>query len=248
MRVLVVEDDRALGVFLGRGLESDGHRVHVVHDGGAAMEDFLSDLPDLTVLDLNLPVHDGMEVLRAIRSHGSEAPVLILTGRPDVETRVCCFDLGADDLMTKPFSLHELRARCRALLRRRRGARLLLCAGDVQLDRVNHTVRRAGQEVALTNKEFSLLEHLLLRRGQSVTRMELLEEVWKVGPAQSTNVVDVYINYLRRKLNDASACPIIRTVRGQGYMIPRQAELTGDLHRASVSPLAPAPMPMNRVN
>lgn len=250
MRIMVAEDDPALGMFLSRGLESDGYRIQIVRDGAAAIEVFFTDVPDLVVLDLNLPVRDGMDVIRALRSGGGETPVLILTGRQEVETRVRCFDLGADDFMTKPFSLHELRARCRALLRRRRGARLLLRAGDLELDRVNHTVRRAGQDVALTNKEFSLLEHLLLHRGQSVTRVELLEAIWKIGPTQSTNIVDVYVNYLRRKLNDGASCPIIRTVRGQGYMIPSHEAFIGSasLSQDSVSCVVPTVGPVARLN
>jgi DNA-binding response OmpR family regulator len=127
--------------------------------------------------------------------------------------------------MIKPFSLHELRARCRALLRRKREARLMLHAGDLELDRLDHTARRDGQAILLTNKEFSLLEHLMLNRGQCVSRVELLDSVWNMEPAQTTNIVDVYVNYLRRKLQDPPPGRLIRTVRGQGYMVPSEAEL-----------------------
>ena len=151
--------------------------------------------------------------------------MLVLTARQEVDTRVRCLDRGADDLMIKPFSLHELRARCRALLRRKREARLLLRAGDLELDRLDHTARRAGQSILLTNKEFALLEHLMLNRGQCVSRVELLDSVWNLEPAQTTNIVDVYVNYLRRKLKDPPPGQLIRTVRGQGYMVPPEAEL-----------------------
>ena len=250
MRILIAEDDLALGMFLRRGLESDGHRIRLVQDGGAAVEMFRSDLPDLTILDLNLPVKDGMQVLSELRVLDAELPVLILTARQEVETRVHCFDLGADDLMTKPFSLHELRARCRALLRRRREARLVLRAGDLEVDRMNHSARRRGQDVPLTNKEFALLEHLLLNRGQSITRVELLESVWKMEPAQTTNIVDVYVNYLRRKLGDPTPGRIIRTVRGQGYMIPAEPELlqTLDMPAAAVSISMPPNLSISKVN
>jgi DNA-binding response OmpR family regulator len=127
--------------------------------------------------------------------------------------------------MVKPFSLHELRARCRALLRRKREARLQLRAGDLELDRLEHTARRKNQSVLLTNKEFALLEHLMLNRGQCVSRVELLESVWNLEPAQTTNIVDVYINYLRRKLKDPAPGHLIRTVRGKGYVVPSEAEL-----------------------
>src|SRR5215472_5594438 len=226
MRVLIAEDDRALGLFLTRGLEADGHRVRVTVDGAAAVNAFREDLPDLTILDLNLPVKDGEHVLEEIRAAEADLPVLVLTGRQEVETRVRCLDRGADDLMTKPFSLHELRARCRALLRRKREARLLLRAGDLELDRMEHAARRAGETIALTNKEFALLEHLMLNRGQCVSRVELLDSVWRMEPAQTTNIVDVYVNYLRRKLKDPAPGRLIRTVRGQGYIVPSEAELS----------------------
>jgi DNA-binding response OmpR family regulator len=206
MRLLIAEDDKALGLFLSRGLEADGHRVHLTYDGAAAVEAFRQEMPDLTILDLNMPV-------------------LVLTARQEVDTRVRCLDRGADDLMIKPFSLHELRARCRALLRRKREARLLLRAGDLELDRLDHTAHRAGQSIVLTNKEFSLLEHLMLNRGQCVTRVELLDSVWNLEPTQTTNIVDVYVNYLRRKLKDPPPGLLIRTVRGQGYMVPPEGDL-----------------------
>jgi len=225
MRLLIAEDDKALGLFLSRGLEADGHRVHLTHDGGAAVEAFRQDLPDLTILDLNMPVKDGEQVLEEVRLVDADLPVLILTARQDVDARVRCLDRGADDLMLKPFSLHELRARCRVLLRRKREAKLILRAGDLELDRMDHTARRGGLAIELTNKEFSLLEHLLLNRGQCVSRVELLESVWNFEPTQTTNIVDVYINYLRRKLKDPAPGRLIRTVRGQGYIVPSDSEL-----------------------
>jgi len=225
MRLLIAEDDKALGLFLSRGLEADGHRVRLTTDGGSAVEAFRQDLPDLTILDLNLPVKDGEEAIREMRAINAELPVLVLTARQDVDTRVRCLDRGADDLMIKPFSLHELRARCRALLRRKREARLELKAGDLELNRLDHSARRAGEPVELTNKEFALLEHLMLNRGQCLSRVDLLDSVWNMEPAQTTNIVDVYVNYLRRKLKDPAPGHLIRTVRGQGYVIPSEAEL-----------------------
>jgi len=222
MRLLIAEDDQALGLFLSRGLEEDGHRVRLVLDGGAAVEAFRQELPDLTILDLNMPVKDGEQVLEEIRMLDADLPVLVLTARQDLDTRVRCLDCGADDLMIKPFSLHELRARCRALLRRKRETRLHLRAGDLELDRLEHSAKRSGRTILLTNKEFALLEHLLLHRGQCVSRVELLDTVWNLEPAQTTNIVDVYINYLRRKLNDPPPGRLIATVRGQGYMVPLQ--------------------------
>ena len=226
MRLLIAEDDRALSQFLCRGLEADGYRVRLAFDGGAAVEAFRQEMPDLTILDLNMPVKDGEQVLEEVRLLNTDLPVLVLTGRQEVDTRVRCLDRGADDLMIKPFSLHELKARCRALLRRKRETRLQLRAGDLELDRLEHTAHRGGEAVVLTNKEFSLLEHLLLNRGQCVSRVELLDSVWNLEPAQTTNIVDVYVNYLRRKLKDPAPGHLIRTVRGRGYIVPSEVELS----------------------
>jgi len=250
MRILIAEDDRALGLFLTRGLEADGHRVRLAHDGGQAVEAFRGDLPDLTILDLNMPVKDGEQVLAEVRAIDTDLPILVLTARQEVDTRVRCLDRGADDLMLKPFSLHELRARCRALLRRKREARLQLRAGDLELDRLDHTARRGGEQIVLTNKEFSLLEHLMLNRGQCVSRVDLLDTVWNLEPAQTTNIVDVYVNYLRRKLKDPPPGQLIHTVRGQGYLVPSEASAarTPSLEVAVISP-APAPaLPVSEIH
>lgn len=227
MRLLIAEDDRALGLFLSRGLEADGHLVRLAHDGAAAVEAFREEMPDLTILDLNLPVMDGEQVLEAVRNLNTDLAVLVLTARQEVDTRVRCLDRGADDLMVKPFSLYELRARCRALLRRKREARLILRAGDLELSRLEHTAMRSGEPIELTNKEFALLEHLMLNRGHCISRVELLDSVWKMEPAQTTNIVDVYVNYLRRKLKDPPPGRLIRTVRGQGYMMPAGSDPVG---------------------
>ncbi len=229
MRLLIAEDDKALALFLSRGLEADGHRTRVVYDGGAAVDAFREDLPDLTILDLNMPVKDGETALAEMRALNADLPVLVLTGRQEVDTRVRCLDRGADDLMVKPFSLHELRARCRALLRRKRDAKLKLRAGDLELDRLDHSARRGADQIVLTNKEFALLEQLMLNRGQCISRVELLDSVWNMEPAQTTNIVDVYINYLRRKLKDAPPGLLIRTVRGRGYVVPSEAELAATI-------------------
>jgi DNA-binding response OmpR family regulator len=231
-----------LGQFLRRGLEADGHRVRLAFDGGAAVEAFREEMPDLTILDLNMPVKDGEQVLVEVRQLDADLPVLVLTGRQEVETRVRCLDLCADDLMTKPFSLHELRARCRALLRRKRAVRLQLRAGDLELDRLDHRARRGERHIELTNKEFALLEHLLLNRGECVSRVELLDSVWNLEPAQTTNIVDVYVNYLRRKLEDPPPGRLIRTVRGRGYMVPLEGELSPPAPLvASAPPIAGPP-------
>ncbi|MBX6360657.1 MAG: response regulator transcription factor [Acidobacterium ailaaui] len=219
MRLLVADDDPALARFLCRGFEAEGHQVMLAQDGLKAMEMFVSEMPDLTVLDLDLPQRDGMEVLRFLRSVSEEAPVLVLTAREGIETRVRCLEMGADDYMLKPFSLRELRARCRSVMRRRQGAGLVLRYADLEVHRVERTAVRGGESVQLTNKEFALLEFLLLNRGRCVPRTDLLRQVWGMNPEAGTNVVDVYVNYLRRKLKDTGESALIQTIRGQGYSI-----------------------------
>jgi DNA-binding response OmpR family regulator len=223
MRVLVVEDDAALGLFLQKGLKLEGHEVVWVGDGEAALEQAESYRPDLIVLDLGLPKKDGTEVLRDIRGQRDDTAVLVLTGRNQVEDRINCLNMGADDCLLKPFSFHELTARCKALLRRKqRFADPLLKHNDVALNRIERRVTRDGRAVDLTAKEFSLLEYLMLNSGRCCNRAELLREVWQMSPDCETNVVDVYINYIRKKLGAAvselTADPsVILTVRGEGY-------------------------------
>ena len=217
MRLLIAEDDKSLGMFLRRALESEGYEVRIAVDGVQAIEEFFEGAPDLMILDLNLPRKDGTEVLRSVRSVDREVPILVLTARQGTETRVECLNWGADDCMVKPFSLNELRARCRALMRRRREVNLVLRGGEIELSRVEHMVRRRGREVEMTNKEFALLEFLMLHRGECVSRAGLLENVWNMDPANGTNVVDVYVNYLRRKLGESTSESVIETVRGKGY-------------------------------
>jgi DNA-binding response OmpR family regulator len=234
MRLLIADDDRALGSFLARGLEQDGHEVRVVTDGQMAMDAAESDLPEMALLDLNLPRRDGTEVLEFLRSLTQDLPILILTARQEPETRLKCLEMGADDFMQKPFSFAELRARCRALMRRRAPG-LVLRYGDLELNRVERCVTRGSEPIPLTNKEFALLEYLMMHRGHAVARATLLSSVWYMTPDAGTNVVDVYINYLRRKLHDhpqpeygpdgavVDVAPIIQTVRGLGYSIGLRA-------------------------
>lgn len=223
MRFLVAEDNQALGTFLKRGFEADGHRVTLATDGQEAIDRFLEESPEFVILDLNMPRVDGIEVLRFIRNATEEVPILVLSARNELETRLKCLDLGADECMIKPFAFAELRARARALVRRTRDVNLLLRHGSVEVNRVERTVSCGGRRVDLTAKEFALLEHLLLHRGRAVSRAALLEGVWKAQADTNTNVVDVYVNYLRRKLAGAAEAPLIQTVRGQGYAIGLRA-------------------------
>jgi DNA-binding response OmpR family regulator len=220
MRVLIVEDDKALGAFLRQGLEMEGHDAQWVEDGEAALASVAETSPELIVLDLSLPRRDGTEVLSELRTRQHDSSVLVLTGRNDLNSRVHCLDIGADDCLLKPFSYFELMARCRALVRRRRqAADPVLRHGDIELHRIEHRVARAGRPIALTQKEFALLEYLMLHKGECVPRSRLLADVWQMPAETGTNVVDVYVNYLRRKLSiDGDGGPsLIETVRGSGY-------------------------------
>ncbi|MGA1982824.1 MAG: response regulator transcription factor [Acidobacteriaceae bacterium] len=228
MRVLVVEDDRALGAFLKQGLELDGNRVEWAQDGEAGLAHAAADHPDLVLLDLSLPKRDGIEVLAELRARHNDAAVLVLSGRCDLNVRVQCLDGGADDYLEKPFSVFELMARCRALLRRRQQfVDPVLRHGDLELRRIEHKVTRGGRAIDLTAKEFSLLEYLLLHRGECVSRSELLAEAWQMPAETGSNVVDVYVNYLRRKVDDGAAhdacAGLIETVRGAGYRLGADA-------------------------
>jgi DNA-binding response OmpR family regulator len=225
MRVLVVEDDHALGVFLQKGLMLEGHDVEWAADGDAALELAAEMAPDLMVLDLGLPRRDGTEVLEVMRRDFDGTAIVVLSGRSQVQERVRCLDLGADDFVLKPFSFHELMARCRSLLRRReRFADPVLRFGGVEMNRMERTVSYEGVPIDLTTKEFTLMEFLMLRRGVCCSRAELLSEVWHSTPEAGTNIIDVYITYLRKKL--AAAHPegemgesAIETVRGSGYRL-----------------------------
>lgn len=220
MKVLIIEDDAALGLFLQRGLKLEGYEVSFAGDGEAALTHLASGSFDLVLLDLGLPRRDGIEVLVELRHRCQRTAVLVLTGRSDIEEKVKCLDLGADDFLMKPFSFHELRARCKALLRRHEQfADPILRHGGVELNRMSHKVTCEGRPVDLTGKEFSLLEFLLERRGQCCSRSELLREVWQMAPDAGTNVVDVYVNYLRKKLGLPDGESFIETVRGSGYMV-----------------------------
>ena len=221
MKVLVVEDDAALQLFLRKGLELEGHTVTLARDGEEAIGAVTQHLPDLIVLDLNLPRRDGMDVLRDLAGQLESTSILVLTGRGSVEDRVACLDLGADDYLSKPFSFHELLARCRAIARRRSGvASSVVRHGDLVVDRVSRVVSRGSFPIDLTSKEFALLDYLLQHCGRAVGRPELLANVWKMSPDAGTNVVDVYVNYLRRKLQTGSDdADLLETVRGAGYII-----------------------------
>jgi DNA-binding response OmpR family regulator len=220
MRVLLAEDDKPVASFVQKGLDAEHYAVDLAADGDEAefmVEQFDY---DLLVLDLNLPHRDGLEVLKRARAAKPSLPVLVLTVRSRVEDRVKGLDLGADDYLTKPFAFSELSARIRALLRRgKRPLEAVLRVADLELHRAERVVMRAGRRIELTPKEFALLEYLLRNAGRSVTRAMIIEHVWNLSFDTMTNVVDVYINYLRKKVDEGFDRKLIRTVRGVGYQL-----------------------------
>ena len=220
MRILVIEDDAALSSFIRKGLEAEHHAVDTANDGEQGRAMALEFDYDLVVLDLNLPGVDGISILKSVRQRKTSLPVMILTARSRVEDRVQCLDTGADDYLVKPFSFLELSARARALLRRSHlPSESVLTVRDLSLDRVQRKVERAGRHIELTTKEFALLEYLMRNAGRRLTRPMIIEHVWNMNFDSTTDVVDVYINYLRRKVDDGFSPALIHTVRGVGYQI-----------------------------
>jgi DNA-binding response OmpR family regulator len=220
MHILIAEDDLPVAKFISSGLEAEHYTVGLAPDGKEVLR-MLDDHPcDLLILDLNLPGLHGLDVLRQARAKKRHLPILILTGNARVEDRVGGLDSGADDYMTKPFAFSELVARVRSLLRR--GSipfESVLHSKDLELDRVGRVVQRNGNSIELTPKEFALLEYLMLNYGHNVSRGSILQNVWKLSSETMTNVVDVYINYLRKKIDGDSSERLIHTVRGTGYRI-----------------------------
>lgn len=225
MRILVAEDDTALSSLVKKGLEAEHYAVDLAREGDEA--EYMAEQfdYDLLLLDLTLPRLDGLKVLERVRLAKPLLPVLVLTGRTRVEDRVKGLDLGADDYLTKPFSFSELSARVRALLRRgARPAGSPLRVEDLEIDRVERQVRRAGRRIELTAKEFGLLEYLMRNSGHTVSRAMIVEHVWNLSFDSMTNIVDVYINYLRKKVDDGFSHPLIHTVRGVGYRLGADEE------------------------
>ena len=221
MRLLIVEDEAGVAQFLKKGFEAESIAVDVAGDGreGAALareHDY-----DAIVLDLMLPGKDGMDILRELRGIGKTTPILVLSARGAVEDRVRGLDLGADDYLPKPFAFAEVLARVRALLRRPGDAERspVLKVDDLTMDVVKRRVRRGGREIELTNKEFQLLEYLLRHKNRVLSRVLIIEHIWDMQFDGGTNIVDVVINRLRRKIDDGARHPLIRTSRGVGYVL-----------------------------
>src|SRR5215207_1071547 len=221
MRILVVDDEPAVRAAVDRALRLDGHEVALAADGRAALDALAAGAPDALVLDLLMPRVDGLEVCRRLRAAGDRTPVLLLTARAAVSDRVRGLDAGADDYLVKPFALEELLARLRALLRRGGGAgeQELLRFADIELRPLEHTVRRGRRAVDLTRTEFLLLELFLRHPRQVLTRSQIFERVWGYDFGESSNSLEVYVSYLRRKLEAAGEARLLQTVRGVGYVL-----------------------------
>lgn len=219
-RLLVAEDDLPLANFLQRGLQAECYQVELTHDGEATMAALRGIQPDLLILDPNPPKLDGFALLQQLRPTMAELSVLVLTGQSRVEDRVRALDGGADDCLVKPFAFHELTARIRALLRRnRQSASGMMRVGDLVLNREEFRAERGGKRINLTAKEFQVLECLMVNARKTVTRSLLMEYVWKAPYDASTNLVDVYIKYVRDKIDGNSSFKLLRTVRGVGYAL-----------------------------
>jgi DNA-binding response OmpR family regulator len=223
-RILVIEDERKVLRSLERGLRGEGYDVVAAATGERGFQEAVGQLFDCVVLDLLLPGRDGLQLLADLRQRGNKVPVLILTARDTVEDRVIGLDAGADDYLVKPFAFAELLARLRVLLRREReGRETVLRADDLELDLLNRSATRAGQELPLTHREFEVLAYLLRHKNQIVTRDMLGREVWKEPNYSLTNVIDAYISLLRRKVEKPGQQPLIHTFRGVGYSLREEA-------------------------
>jgi len=219
MRVLVIEDDRKVASFIQTGLAQEGYSVDVLNDGEEAGEQARAIDYDAVVLDLMLPGRSGFQVLRDIRARKVSLPVLILTARDSLEERVAGLDAGADDYMVKPFALAELSARLRALLRRGAARENVLRVADLEMDTIHRKVRRGGTAIDLKPKEYALLEFLMRNADRPLTKTLIIEHVWDIHFDSVSNVVEVHINSLRNKIDKGFGVPLIRTVRGVGYVL-----------------------------
>ena len=219
MRILIIEDEKKIAGFIKRGLKEEGYAVDSAYDGEEGYRLIAENDYDLIILDIMLPTCDGITLCRRLREEGTTIPVLMLTAKDSVQDKVTGLDSGADDYLTKPFAFEELLARIRALLRKSVKQTTKLQAGDLVLDLITHRVTRAGEEIALTTREYALLEYLMRNAGTVVTRTMISEHVWDIDFDTDTNVIDVYINYLRNKIDSRFQKKLINTIRGRGYLL-----------------------------
>lgn len=225
MRILVVEDDQSLHRIILRRLKEEGYAVDGCYDGEDALDYMTGGVYDCIILDWMLPKKDGVIVLREFRSRGGDTPVLMLTAKDSISDRVSGLDAGADDYLTKPFAFDELLARVRALMRRSSGAKEnKLQLGDLMMDLPKHRVQRGEKEIALTSREYALLEYFLRNQGQVLTRSQIADHVWNYDFDYDSNVVDVYVRYLRNKIDKGFDAPLIHTVRGCGYVLKQDSD------------------------
>jgi heavy metal response regulator len=220
MRLLVIEDEKKVARFVKKGLEEEGYAVDLAVDGEEGLAMVLDQVHDLIILDIALPKMDGLQVLKKLRERRVRTPVLLLTVRATIEDKVLGLDSGADDYLTKPFAFQELLARIRALLRRKaETGPPLLQVENLVLDPARRVVTRGGERIDLTSKEFALLEYLMRNAGRVLTRAMISEHVWDYDFDTETNIIDVYVNYLRRKIDSGRDQKLIHTVRGSGYVL-----------------------------
>jgi heavy metal response regulator len=220
MRLLVVEDEKKVARFVKKGLEEEGYAVDVAPDGEEGLAMALDGVHDLIILDIHLPRMDGLGILQELRKKKVATPVLLLTVRAAIEDKVLGLDAGADDYLTKPFAFQELLARVRALLRRRADAEApVLQVADLTLDPARRLASRGGEKIDLTSKEFALLAYFMRNPGRVLTRTMISEHVWDYDFDTMTNVIDVYVNYLRKKIDAGREPKLIHTVRGAGYVL-----------------------------
>jgi heavy metal response regulator len=220
MRLLIVEDDKKVGAFLERGLKEENYAVDVCRNGADAL--YLAQIYpyDVIILDIMLPGKDGFSVCRELRDSGVLTPIIMLTAKDTLDDKVQGLTVGADDYLTKPFSFEELLARIRALLRRSQDYKTkALRVGDLEMDPVRRLVTRGGQKIALTGKEYALLEYLMRNQGRVLSQSMIIEHVWDMDYEGASNIVNVYINHLRRKIDKDHPVKLIKTVRGHGYQI-----------------------------
>ncbi|MGA2404377.1 MAG: response regulator transcription factor [Syntrophobacteraceae bacterium] len=223
MRLLVVEDERKVSSFIRKGLEEEGYAVDAALDGKTGLQMAMDRVHDLIVLDINLPGMDGLSVLHELRRRRVSTPVLLLTVRANIEDKVLGLDAGADDYLTKPFAFQELVARIRALLRRQTEAKLpLLRFADLTVDPARHMVFRGLKKIDLTAKEYALLDYFIRNPGRVLTRAMIASHVWDYNFDSMTNIIDVYVNYLRRKIDSDREHKLIHTVRGAGYVLKEE--------------------------